>query len=176
MADIPQPDQMASSCAREDSGWMLGRITSLKEWSGAGIGCPGRWWSHCPQRCSRNIQMLYWGTWFRGEILAIDGQLDWMILEVFSSLGDSVKWLQVLQDTDWLMSVHPASTHPVRYLRMSLSWHRQLPQQPTGCSKCSIWSGSSGVSEDTEQREAVLAAISEYVFESKQYTLCRDAD
>jgi len=27
---------MASSCARGDSGWILG-----KEWSGAGMGCPG---------------------------------------------------------------------------------------------------------------------------------------
>ena len=33
---------MASSCARGDSGWML-RNTSLKEWSGAETGCPGRW-------------------------------------------------------------------------------------------------------------------------------------
>ena len=27
--------------------------------SGAGTGCPGRWWSHCSWRCSRNIPMLY---------------------------------------------------------------------------------------------------------------------
>jgi len=20
-------------------------------------GCPGRWWSHCPSRCSRNMEM-----------------------------------------------------------------------------------------------------------------------
>jgi len=37
---------MASSCAREDSGWTLGNITSLKGWSGTGMGCPERWWSH----------------------------------------------------------------------------------------------------------------------------------
>ena len=37
---------MASSCTREGSGWTLGNTTSLKEWSGAGMGCPGRWWSH----------------------------------------------------------------------------------------------------------------------------------
>ena len=29
-----------------DSGWMLGNTTFPKEWSGAGMGCPGRWWSH----------------------------------------------------------------------------------------------------------------------------------
>jgi len=28
--------------------WLLGKISLLKEWSGAGIGCPGRWWSHHP--------------------------------------------------------------------------------------------------------------------------------
>ena len=39
---------MASSCAREDSGWMLGNTTSLKGWSGTGMGCPGRWCSHRP--------------------------------------------------------------------------------------------------------------------------------
>ena len=32
---------MASSCARGDSGWMLGKKFSPKEWSGAGMGCPG---------------------------------------------------------------------------------------------------------------------------------------
>ena len=37
---------MASSCTREGSGWMLGNTTSLKGWSGTGMGCPERWWSH----------------------------------------------------------------------------------------------------------------------------------
>jgi len=36
-------EEMASSCARGDSGWTLGKISSLKEWSGAETGCPGRW-------------------------------------------------------------------------------------------------------------------------------------
>jgi len=53
----------ASSCAREGSDWMLGNATSLKGWSGTGMGCPERWWSHWPWRCSRNIWMLCWGTW-----------------------------------------------------------------------------------------------------------------
>jgi len=55
---------MASSCAREDSGWMLGNTTSLKGWSGTGIGCPERWWSHWPWWCSKSVWMLCWGTWF----------------------------------------------------------------------------------------------------------------
>jgi len=28
------------------------------------MGCPERWWSHRPWRCSRNIWTLCWGTWF----------------------------------------------------------------------------------------------------------------
>jgi len=39
-------DEMASSCAREGSGWTLGITTSLKGWSGTGMDCPERWWSH----------------------------------------------------------------------------------------------------------------------------------
>ena len=34
---------MASSCAREGSGLTLGNTTSLKGWSGTGMGCPERW-------------------------------------------------------------------------------------------------------------------------------------
>ena len=30
--------------------WVLGKTSSLKEWSGIGIGCPERWWSHHPWR------------------------------------------------------------------------------------------------------------------------------
>ena len=32
---------MASSCTREGSGWMLENTTSLKGWSGTGMGCQG---------------------------------------------------------------------------------------------------------------------------------------
>ena len=32
---------MASSCTRGDSHWTLGNNTSLKEWSGTGMGCHG---------------------------------------------------------------------------------------------------------------------------------------
>ena len=55
---------MTSSCAREGSGWMLGNTTSLKGWSGTGMGCPERWWSHQAWWCSKSIWMLCWGTWF----------------------------------------------------------------------------------------------------------------
>jgi len=39
-------DGMASNCARGHSRWTLGQISPLKEWSGIGIGCSERWWSH----------------------------------------------------------------------------------------------------------------------------------
>jgi len=39
---------MASSCTRGGLDWILGKIFLLKEWSGIGTGCPGRWWSHHP--------------------------------------------------------------------------------------------------------------------------------
>jgi len=55
---------MASSCAREDSGWTLGNTSSLKGWSGTGMGCPERWWSHRLWWCSKSVWMLCWGTWF----------------------------------------------------------------------------------------------------------------
>ena len=57
-------ERMASSCAREDSGWTLGNTTCLKGWSGTGTGCPERWWSHWHWWCSKNVWMLFWGTWF----------------------------------------------------------------------------------------------------------------
>ena len=48
----------ASSCAREGSGWTLGNTTSLKGWSGTGMGCPERWWSHRAWWCSKSVWML----------------------------------------------------------------------------------------------------------------------
>lgn len=48
----------------------------------------GRWWSHSPWGCSRNIYMLYRRTWFSEEKLVGGGQLDHMILEIFSCFGD----------------------------------------------------------------------------------------
>ena len=46
---------MASRCTRGDSGWTLGNTTLLK---GTGMGCPGRWWSHRPWSCARNVWIL----------------------------------------------------------------------------------------------------------------------
>jgi len=49
---------MASSCAREGSGWTLGNTTSLTGWSDTGMGCPERWWSHQAWWCSKSVWML----------------------------------------------------------------------------------------------------------------------
>ena len=74
----------------------LGKIHSPKEWSGAGGGCPGRWCGHHSWRCSRNIWYGTEGNGLVGKYWCIGGQLDWMILEVFTSLGDSmILWLAV---------------------------------------------------------------------------------
>ena len=40
---------------QEDSDWTLGKISSSKVWLDAEMGCPKRWWSHLPRRCSENI-------------------------------------------------------------------------------------------------------------------------
>ena len=47
-----------------------------------------RWLSHWSS--SRNVYMLNRGTQFTGKILVVGRQLDWMMLEVFSNLCDSV--------------------------------------------------------------------------------------
>jgi len=35
--------------------WILGKISFLKEWSDIGTGCPGKWWSPHPWRCSKEV-------------------------------------------------------------------------------------------------------------------------
>jgi len=65
-------------CAREGSGWTLGNTTTLKGWSGTGMGCPERWWSHRPWRCSRNVWTLCWGMWFSENYWWwVDGWTGW---------------------------------------------------------------------------------------------------
>ena len=61
---INQHLEMALSCTRWGSGWILGKISSQKESWGIQLGCPGKWQSHHPWRCSRNVLICHWGTWF----------------------------------------------------------------------------------------------------------------
>ena len=44
--------------------WILGNFSLLKEWSGSGTGCPGKWLSHHPWTCSEKVQMWHFGIWF----------------------------------------------------------------------------------------------------------------
>ena len=64
-----------------------------KEWWDIGTGCSGKWWSHCPWRCSRNMEKWHWGTWFSRH--DADGLgLDYMILVLFSNFNDNVvQWM-----------------------------------------------------------------------------------
>jgi len=55
---------MASGCVRGGLGWILGQMSSLREWSGVGTGCPGKWWSCHPWRGSKNMYMWHFRTWF----------------------------------------------------------------------------------------------------------------
>ena len=58
---------MALSCARGGSGWILGRISSLKEWSSAGTGCPGKWLSEIFKKHLNAV--LRDMVWFSGGVL-----------------------------------------------------------------------------------------------------------
>jgi len=78
---------MASSNIRGGLGWIIGKISFLKEWSDIGKGCPGKWLSHHPWRCRKND-----GTSGHGlaGMVALRWWLDLMILEVFSNLNNSM--------------------------------------------------------------------------------------
>jgi len=40
--------------------WLIQNLSlSLKGWSGTGMGCPERWWSHRAWWCSKSVWMLY---------------------------------------------------------------------------------------------------------------------
>ena len=62
-----EQEALALSCARIGLGWISGKISSPKVLLCSGPGCPGRWCSHCPWRCSRVVWM-----WHRGH-----GQWAW---------------------------------------------------------------------------------------------------
>ena len=48
----------------------------------------GQWWTHCPWRCCRTMEMWHGGMWTVGMV----GEgcwLDWVVLVVFSKCNDS---------------------------------------------------------------------------------------
>lgn len=32
------------------------------------MGCPGKWWSHCPWGCLKDVQIKHLGAWFSGGL------------------------------------------------------------------------------------------------------------
>ena len=80
---------MASSCIRGGLDQVLGKNCLLKERSGIGTGCPGRWLSPHSGGVQKTCRD---GTSGRGLVgmIVLGGWLDSMIFEVFSSLSYSV--------------------------------------------------------------------------------------
>ena len=75
------------------SGWLCraggqlpwGALTLLKEWSGIGTDCPGKWWSRHPWRVQKTHRCGTSGHGLVGMVV-LGWWLDLMILEVFSNL------------------------------------------------------------------------------------------
>ncbi|KFV74021.1 Unconventional myosin-Ig, partial [Dryobates pubescens] len=49
------------------AGGGVGKISLLQDWSESGRGCPGRWRSAHPWRCSRSLGAWHLGPWFDGQ-------------------------------------------------------------------------------------------------------------
>lgn len=53
--------ERATGCARGGSGWILGKMYSLRQWLSFGTGTLGKWWSHY----RRSVQkMSRWSVWW----------------------------------------------------------------------------------------------------------------
>ena len=143
---------MASSCTREDSGWTLGNTTSLKGWSGTGMGCPERWWSHRAWRCSKSVWMLCWGTLFSGNHWwRANGWTGWScgsfptlaILRFYDSWalsGNSLRNSTTLLDTrskrGWNKEKYPEGKKRVRNIKMEIKWKCYFFWCDSGTSRC----------------------------------------
>jgi len=89
------------------------------------MGCPGRWWSHQPWRCSRNVWMLCWGTWFNEKYWWwVDSWTRWscgsfpilMILQFYEHL--SFLWSRFWPWLKWHLVTHLYR----RVITMELLW------------------------------------------------------
>ena len=58
--------------------------------------------------------MWYKGTWFSGEMVVVGGRLDWVILEVYSNLGDSMILKQIVPECHLMHQI--VITHIVKPL------------------------------------------------------------
>jgi len=91
-------EAVASASARGGSRWILGNISSLKEWCCSVTGCPGRWWSHHPWRSSRTVWMWHWGTW-SVSMVGMGWWLDWMNLN--DSMTQMLKEHAIIHRNQW---------------------------------------------------------------------------
>jgi len=104
---------------------MLGNTTSLKGWSGTGMGCPERWWSDWPWRCSKNIWMLWWGTRFsEHHWWWVDGWTGWSCgffptLAILCMLTSWVKDLMKQWCTPCCLSPCRCARFPSTYMSIS---------------------------------------------------------
>lgn len=89
-------DEMASNCISGGSGWVSGTILSLEEWSGAGRGCPGRWWGP-----GGGQELCRYGTAGHGLVGNIGGRrMVGLILEIVSNLGEFKCFFQEMTDSN----------------------------------------------------------------------------
>lgn len=70
----------------KDTGWIFGKKSKLKRRLNAGPGRPGQWWNHHPWKCPKNGSVWHFGM----GLVGCGQRLDFVILEVFSSLNNSI--------------------------------------------------------------------------------------
>ena len=82
---------MVLSGTKRDSGWILGKISSQKQWCIIGTGCTEWWWNHCPggvqEMCSVTLSDMV--GWYGGDGSVV-GQ---GALSGLSNLNESMKLL-----------------------------------------------------------------------------------
>ena len=118
------------------------------------MGCSGRWWSHWPWRCSRNVWTLCWGTWFsENHWWWVDGWTGWscgsfptlVILWFYAKVSwasDKCGWGGSIASTHFHFSTHQnwafhtisftgwRSEHHLHQRRNYLwKWQRHHPQK-----------------------------------------------
>lgn len=71
--------------------WGRFRLDIRKEWWHIGTSCPGKWWSHCPWKCSINMKLWHWGTYLV-SIEMMGWWLDYKILDAFSNHDSMILW------------------------------------------------------------------------------------